>query len=402
MRPQIAARLLLALLPALAWSDSRLTNVSVRSSAGSGADTLIVGFTIGGTGSKQLLIRGVGPTLSVFGVGGAVTDPELRLFNAANTAINSNDNWDNATAVATVGDSVGAFRLPASSRDAALLLSLPAGSYSAHLVATSGPGIALVEGYDADPGTPTAHLSNISTRSTAGTGAAVLTIGFGISGDTPKTVLIRAVGPTLGAFGVTGALANPQLRLFSSRATELGYNDDWLTGAGWSQAFASVGAFPLGNATTRDAVLVVRLPPGSYTAQASGVGNTSGVALIEVYDLPAAPPGSFVFRPVENTVPADFPRGAVGGTGLSVIFQARPTYPFEARRAGVTGEVLVQFAVNEEGLVSHAVALRAPDVEFADSALAAVRQWRFQPARNAAGQPVVTVLQVPIVFTLNG
>ncbi len=402
MLPQAAVRLLFALIPTLAWSDSRLTNISVRSSAGSGTDTLIVGFTIGGAGSKQMLLRGVGPTLGVFGVSGVVTDPELRLFNSAATAINSNDNWDSASPIGTVGDAVGAFRLPANSRDAALLLTLPAGSYSAHLVAASGPGIALVEGYDADPGAPTARISNISTRSTAGTGAAVLTIGFGITGDTPKTVLIRAVGPTLSAFGVTGTLANPQLRLFSSRARELGYNDDWLTGAGWGPAFTSVGAFSLGNTTTRDAVLIVSLPPGSYTAQASGVGNTSGVALIEVYDMPATPPNTFVFRPVENAVPADFPRGATGGTGIAALTQARPTYPFEARRAGATGEALVQFAVGVDGRVTDALVLRSHDIEFAEAALVAVRQWTFNPGRNAAGQPVITVLQVPIVFTLNG
>jgi TonB family protein len=402
LRFRLTHCLLLALLPAVAWPDSRLTNVSVRSSAGSGADTLIVGFTIGGAGSKRLLLRGVGPTLGTFGVVGVVTDPELRLFDSVAAGLTSNDNWDSASSIGPVGDAVGAFRLPANSRDAALLLDLAAGSYSAHLVANSGPGIALVEGYDADTGNPTARLSNVSTRSTAGTGAAVLTIGFGISGDTPKTVLIRAVGPTLAGFGVGGTLANPQLRLFSSRNNELGYNDDWLVAASWSPAFASVGAFSLGSTTTRDAALLVSLPPGSYTAQASGVGGTSGVALIEVYDVPAPPAGSFVFRPVENTAPADFPRGGPSAAQAMVIVQPRPAYPFEARRAGVTGEALVQFAVGTDGRVFEALVLRSNDIEFADAALAAVRQWTFQPARNAAGQPIITVFQVPIVFTLNG
>jgi TonB family protein len=398
----LPASLLLALGPALAWPDSRLTNVSVRSSAGTGASTLIVGFTIGGAGSKRLLLRGVGPTLGTFGVTGVVTDPELRLFNSASAAITGNDNWDSTSTIGPVGDSVGAFRLPNNSRDAALLLDLAAGSYSAHLLANSGPGIALVEGYDVDAGTPTAQLSNISTRSTAGTGAAVLTIGFGISGDTPKTVLIRAVGPTLAGFGVGGTLANPQLRLFSARNNELGYNDDWLVAASWAPAFASVGAFSLGNTTTPDAALLVSLPPGSYTAQASGVGGTSGVALIEVYDVPAPPAAAFVFRPVENTVPADFPRSQTAATNAVVTSQARPTYPFEARRASVTGEALVQFAVGVDGRVTDAVVLRSHDIEFANAALVAVRQWTFQPARNAAGQPIIAIFQVPIVFTLNG
>ena len=399
-----ALRLLLpfALLTSAAPAASRLTNVSVRSSAGTGADTLIVGFTIGGSGSKQVLLRGVGPALGAFGLTGVVSDPELRVFTAAALPLTSNDNWDNASAIATVGDSVGAFRLPSNSRDAALLLDLAAGSYSAHLVANSGPGLALVEGYDTDSGTPTAYFSNLSTRSTAGTGANVLTIGFAISGDVPKTVLIRAVGPTLGSFGIGGALANPQLRLISSRNRELGYNDDWLTGAGWTAAYTSVGAFSLGNATTRDAALLVSLPPGSYTAQASGVGATTGVALIEIYDVPTPPAGSFVFQPVENATPAGYPVASGVTTIPVVLTQARPTYPFELRRVGATGDALIQFVVNVDGNVTDAFVIRSHDIQLADSALAAVRQWTFRPGRNAAGQAVPTVMQVPVVFTLNG
>lgn len=401
--PRIAPLVLIALallIPQLR-AASRLTNVSVRSSAGTGADTLIVAFTIEGTGSKQMLLRGVGPALTTFGVGGVVTDPELRLFNGS-LVIASNDNWDSSGNLATIGDSVGAFRLAAGSRDAALFSNLAAGSYSMHLVANSGPGIALVEGYDADPGPSTAQITNLSTRSLAGTGASVLTIGFAIAGDATKTVLIRAVGPALGGFGVGGVLANPQLRLFSGRNNELGYNDDWFPAAGWSEAYRYVGAFSLGSTSTRDAALVVRLPPGSYTAQASGVGNTSGVALIEVYDMPAPPSGVYVFQPVENTVPANYPR-SVGVTVTPVVtFQARPQYPFDLRRIGAGGEALVQFVVGTDGRVSDALVLRSHDVQFAEAALAAVRQWTFQPGRTATGQTAPTVMQVPIVFQISG
>lgn len=396
------ALIALALLTSTLHAASRLTNVSVRSSAGTGADTLIVAFTIGGTGSKQMLLRGVGPALTAFGVGGVVTDPELRLFNGASVAISSNDNWDSSGNLATMADAVGAFRLTAGSRDAVLFPNLAVGSYSMHLVANSGPGIALVEGYDADTDTPTAQISNISTRSLAGTGASVLTIGFAITGDSAKTILIRAVGPTLGIFGVGGTLANPQLRLFSSRNNELGYNDDWFTAAGWNAAYTNVGAFSLGTTSTRDAALVVRLSPGSYTAQASGVGGTSGVALIEVYDMPAPPNGIYVFQPVENTVPANYPRTVSVTVTPVATFQARPVYPFDLRRVGANGEALVQFVVGIDGLVSDAIVLRSHDVQFAEAALAAVRQWLFQPGRTANGQASPTVMQVPIIFQING
>jgi TonB family protein len=397
----LAFAIVASVLVAPALAASRLTNVSVRTGAGSGADTLIVGFSLAGAGPKQMLVRGIGPTLTTFGVPGVVSDPRLQLFNGAAESLATNDDWGGAPATAAAFLAVGAFALPAASRDAAILTSLPAGAYSVHLVSPGGPGIALVEAYDADTGTPAAHISNVSARSLAGTGAAVLTVGFAIAGDTRKTVLIRAVGPALAAFGVNGALANPTLRLVSSRGTELGVNDDWPAAAGWGAAFTGVGAFQL-SASSRDAALLVSLAPGTYTAQASGVGGTSGVALIEVYDVAAPPPTAYVLQPVENTA-APFPRTPTVSAAVNpaVLTQARPAYPFELRRAGLTGEVLIDFIVEPTGRVSGAYARRAPDVQFADAAIAAVSAWTFRPGTNAAGQPVAVNFQVPIVFTLN-
>ena len=394
-----ALGLALGLTASTAQGASRLTNVSVRSTAGAGADTLIVGFTVTGSGGKPVLIRGVGPTLGVFNVTNAVTDPELRLFNQANIQFAQNDNWSGAANISSTAAAVGAFALPANSADAAILTTLAPGSYSAHIAAKSGPGTALIEAYDADSANTAAQISNVSARSLAGTGAAVLTVGFSITGDTDATVLIRAVGPSLSPFGVTGVLANPQLRLFSGRGTELSTNDDWVSAAGWGAAFSAVGAFTLGTGT-RDAALLVRLSPGSYTAQASGVSNTTGVALIEVYDVPNPPVTSFVLRPMETIAPATGP-GSTPSTFPVVLLQARPQYPFELRRAGISGEALIDFVVNPEGLVVSAFVLRASDIAFGESALAAVQQWVFRPGLNASGQPISTHMQVPIVFTLN-
>ena len=95
-------------------------------------------------------------------------------------------------------------------------------------------------------------------------------------------VLVRAVGPTLGAFGVTGALNDPRLEILRG-TTSVATNDNWL--AADAPTFSSVGAFGL-TAGSRDAALVVSLAPGSYTAQVSGVGGTTGVALVEVYEVP--------------------------------------------------------------------------------------------------------------------
>jgi TonB family protein len=382
-------------------ADSRLTNVSVRTTAGSGADTLIVGFNISGAGPKQMLVRGIGPSLAQFGVPGVVENPRLQLYSGVAASLATNEDWGGSARVASAFSSVGAFALEANSRDAAIFGPLPVGSYSAHLIAGTGSGIALVEVYDADVGSTPTRIGNVSARSLAGAGAAVLTVGFAIAGDTNQTVLIRAVGPTLTALGVDRALANPTLRLFSGRGTELGLNDDWPSSAGWEPAFTSVGAFPLA-ANSRDSVLLVNLPPGTYTAQASGVGGASGVALIEVYDVTTPPVTSFVLQPVENLTPP-IPRTGLGSSAVSpaVLTQARPIYPFELRRAGLSGEALIDFIVDVNGAVIGAYALRASDIQLADAALAAVRQWTFRPGRNAAGEPMAVNMQVPIIFDLN-
>lgn len=263
-------------------SGSYLANLSVRTAAGSGAQTLIVGFAVSG-GSKPLLVRGIGPALGGFGVAGALADPRLDLFRSGEAAaIASNDNWD-ASAAATFS-AVGAFGLTNGSRDAALVTTLGTGSYTAQVGSVgSAAGIALVELYDTTAGSG-AKLSNVSARSQVGTGAEILVTGFNIGGTGPRRLLIRAVGPGLAAFGLTGLLADPKLDLFrSGTETAIASNDNWDLSAGGT--FTQVGAFELPSGS-RDAVLLVTLDPGSYTAQVSGINNTIGVALVEVYDVP--------------------------------------------------------------------------------------------------------------------
>jgi len=106
-----------------------------------------------------------------------------------------------------------------------------------------------------------------------------------LGGSTPTKVLVRAIGPTLGAFGVPGTVVDPQLALFNSSSAKIGENNDWGGTAELTAAFASVGAFAL-PASSKDAALLVTLPPGLYSIQASGVSNTTGVALVEVYEVP--------------------------------------------------------------------------------------------------------------------
>jgi uncharacterized protein (DUF1800 family) len=271
----------------LSAQETRLSNVAVRTSTG-GGDTLITGFTIGPGPTKRVLIRAVGPTLTEFGVPGALTDPRLEVYNAAGTRIAENDNWttDNAAIFAAVG----AFPLNSASKDAALVIDLPSGGYTVHVTGIGSSGQALVEVYEVSGGVT--RLVNLSTRANVGTGANIIIPGISVApGAGTRRLLVRAVGPSLGAFGVPGTLADPKLELFSG-SNKIAENDNWGSPVGvvaadaatLAAAFANNGAFPLA-AGSRDAALLINLAAGGYTLQVSGVGNTTGAALVEVYDL---------------------------------------------------------------------------------------------------------------------
>ena len=277
----------------------RLANLSARARAGSGDDTFIVGLVISGSSPKNVLLRAVGPALAASGISAPLADPLLKLFrrnaDGSSTEIGQNDNWSaNATEAADLraaAQRLGAFALPDGSKDAAMLVSLAPGVYSAMADAQGGqPGIALIETYDADEDRPQAlarKLVNLSTRSFAGKDEQKLITGFVIDGPAPKQVLIRAVGPGLGTFGVTGVNSDPYLQLFKG-STQIADNDDWaysnqtdiLPGV-----FAKVGAFQLASGSL-DSALLITLPPGVYSAQAGGRNGETGVVLVEVYEVP--------------------------------------------------------------------------------------------------------------------
>jgi len=276
-------------------ANAHLVNLSARASAGAGSSALTAGFLTAG-GGKAILVRGIGPALANFSVAGFLPDPALTLFNSTSgtsVAIASNTGWGTTAggtaALSQIFTQTGAFALSATSPDSALVQTIPAGAYSAQVASVSGAtGIALAEIYDADTGTPVAHLTNVSARANTAVGSQLLTAGFTISGTTSETVLIRAIGPTLGsAYGVAGSLALPSLAVFASgSSTAMGTNTVWGGTAALKGAFTQVGAFSLAS-TSNDSALILTLPPGTYTAQVSGVGGTTGVALVEVYDLPA-------------------------------------------------------------------------------------------------------------------
>jgi hypothetical protein len=276
----------------------RLINISCRATVGTGANLLIAGFVVGGagtTGSEPLLIRGSGPALIPFGVTGVLPDPQLQLFSSG-TVLGTDNGWAGDPKIASAAASAGAFAWSdTKSHDSAILGNLQNGTYTAQVAGQSGDsGVALVEVYDETPAgtyTPSSpRLVNISTRVQVGSGSNILIAGFVIGGSTSKTVLVRASGPALVPFGVAGTLPDPQLKLYRANAgqasTLLQANSGWAGDVQISGTANRVGAFAWNDPSSQDSAILMTLPPGSYTAQVSGLSGDTGVALIEIYEVP--------------------------------------------------------------------------------------------------------------------
>jgi sugar lactone lactonase YvrE len=271
-------------------NPGRLINLSILTSIANEGDSFTMGYVVGGantTGAKPLVVRAVGPSLGALGVGGTLDDPKIELFAGA-TKTGDNDNWGGTTALSNAMAGVGAFAYAgATSRDAAAAFSATAGDNSVKVSAAgTGTGTVIAEVYDASPAdtvtTATPRLVNVSVLKHIGSS---LTAGFVIGGASAKTVLIRAIGPGLAAFGLAGTVADPRLELFNGQSASIGTNDNWGGTAALSAAFTAVGAFAL-EAASRDAALLATLPPGNYTVRVSGVDGTTGVAIVEVYEVP--------------------------------------------------------------------------------------------------------------------
>jgi len=272
----------------------RLVNLSVLTMDGPGAQMLTLGFVNGGagtTGSQTLLVRASGPTLTGFSVANVLADPTLALYQGSSVLV-SNDNWgstaSNITAVTAADTATGAFPFSStSSLDSAVVQSLASGSYTVQVVGNgSGVGKTLAEVYDdtASYTSTSPRLVNLSCRQLVPTGG-MLTAGFVISGDTSKTVLIRASGPTLTTYGVTGVMPDPQINVYSG-STVIASNAGWAGDASIATIASTIGAFPYASSTSKDSAVLITLAPGSYTAQASSSSGTSGTTIVEVYEVP--------------------------------------------------------------------------------------------------------------------
>jgi len=255
-------------------ASSRLINIATRGRIGIDDAVLIGGLIIEGTAPKTVIIRAIGPSLANFGVAGVLSDPQLQLFSGPNV-IDSNDDWRQHPRAAELSVALQ----PTLEQESAIVATLEPGPYTAIVRGVNATqGVGLVEIFEANSNEPM-RLINIATRGNVGTGDNVLIGGLVIQGDSPKTVVIRAKGPSLADFGVTGVLADPQLQLFSG-PVPIASNNDWQTDS--RAADIPVSLQPT---NSLESVLVRTLAPGAYTAIVSGPGGATGIGLVEVFEL---------------------------------------------------------------------------------------------------------------------
>lgn len=266
-----------------------LFNIATRGYVGTGGEIMIAGFIISGSEPRRVLIRGLGKSLEQSGVSGVLEDPSLKIFDLGGQVVAQVDNWReeaNWEEIEQVSPTVGAAPL-ADPNESALLVTLDPGLYTAHLSGQNGgTGIGLVEVFDASSASIETRLINISTRVRAASGDQVAIGGFVITGQDPKRVLIRALGPELAKRSVTDPMPDPYMVLYDGSGA-VAANDDWENEFTFQmrEAFTRVNASQL-DEESKDAAMVRELQPGLYTVIVNDFDFTPGVVLIEIFELP--------------------------------------------------------------------------------------------------------------------
>lgn len=263
----------------VAAPPGRIVQISTRMQVGTGDNVLIGGFIMRGSSPKRVVVRGIGPSS---GLPGALVNPTLELRDGAGAVVASNDNWGDA---ANKQEIMNSGLAPASPNESAILISLPSNPSNAFYTAlvrgtNNGTGIGLVEVYDIDDG-PGSTLLNISTRGPVNADPDILIGGFFVGGTDPKQILVRAIGPSLGAAGVPNALADPTLGFFNGQGTQVDSNDNWMD----SPQSAQIQASGLAPTNSKESAVLRTLTAGPYTAVVRGVNNGTGVGSVQIYQL---------------------------------------------------------------------------------------------------------------------
>ena len=262
-------------------------NISTRLRVQAGDNVLIGGFIITGSDPKRVLVRGIGPSLASSGVQDSLADPTLELHDVAGT-LATNDNWKTRPDGSSQQAEIEATTIPPTNDlESAIVATLPANnaSYTAIVRGEDNrTGIALVEAYDLDPAA-NSRLANISTRGLVETGNNVLIGGF-IAGNGLTKVIVRAIGPTLSNAGITNPLPDPTLELHDGNGATLRSNDNWKLRPDGTSQQAEIEATTIPPTDDRESAIVQTLAPGNYTAIVRGKSNTTGIAVVEVYNIP--------------------------------------------------------------------------------------------------------------------
>ena len=278
----------------LANPKSTLENISARAFVQTGDNVMIGGFMVQGTEPKRLIIRALGPELTQYGVPDALANPTLELYDGTGALIASNNNWV-TTIIGGIITSNQVHEIQASGYapgnpfESAIIADLPAGNYTALVRGVNNlTGVALVEMYNLSPET-NSLLGNISARSFVQTGDNVMIGGFMVQGSEPKKVIVRAIGLELTQYGVPDALANPTLELYDRTGALIASNNNWVTtiigGIITSNQVHEIQASGYAPGNPFESAIIADLPAGNYTAIVRGVNDTTGVALVEAYDL---------------------------------------------------------------------------------------------------------------------
>ncbi|MFN2509099.1 MAG: DVUA0089 family protein, partial [Chthoniobacterales bacterium] len=262
-----------------------LVNLSTRAFVGTGANVLIGGFIIQGSQPATVILRAIGHSLAARGISNPLTDPMIELYDSGGRLLAENDDWVSSTDAETIAS----YRLdPSNSRESALVRTLNPGTYTAIVSAFDNgdgdlTGVGLVELYDLH--TTLGRAGNISARGQVLTENNILIGGFIVGGNKNKEVVVRGRGPSLADEGVANTLSDPVFDLVNASGNVIGSNDDWENDPN-ADKVRSVG---LGPPRRVEAALYANLNPGAYTAVMRGFNRTTGVGLIEIYDLTPPP-----------------------------------------------------------------------------------------------------------------
>jgi N-acetylneuraminic acid mutarotase len=275
-------------------SVSQLGNISTRALVQTGDNVVIGGFTVQGPQPKRVIIRAVGPELTQYGVPNVLANPTLELHDGTGALRASNDNWQHTIIGGIItsdqrSDIRNSGYAPADGREAAIIADLPAGNYTAIVRGVNNTtGVALVEVNDLSTDR-NSILANISTRAFVQTGDNAMIGGFIVQGAVSKRMIVRAIGPELTQYGVPNVLADPTLELRDGTGTLIASNNNWVTtiigGIITANQVREIQASGHAPGDGRESAIIAELPAGNYTAIVRGVNNTTGVGLVEVYDL---------------------------------------------------------------------------------------------------------------------